>query len=125
MADATLTASLMKPVESVETPARRALRRLVRRRGAVLGLAIIVLFVALAIFAPFVTPYDPTAQSWTSVRKAPSLLHWFGTADLGRDQLTRVIYGAHASLTAGVISVGIAMGVGVPLKQATKKHSGC
>ena len=115
MADAMLTASLMKPVESVETPARRALRRLVRRRGALLGLAIIVLFVALAIFAPFVTPYDPTAQSWTSVRKAPSLLHWFGTDDLGRDQLTRVIYGARASLAAGVISVGIAMGVGVPL----------
>ncbi len=115
MADTTLNVSLMKPAESVETPARRALRRLVRRRGALLGLAIIVLFVALAIFAPLVTPYDPTAQSWTSVRKAPSLLHWFGTDDLGRDQLTRVIYGARASLAAGVISVGIAMGVGVPL----------
>ena len=75
MADTTLTVSLLKPAESVETPARRALRRLIRRRGALLGLAIIVLFVALAILAPLVTPYDPAAQSWTSVRKAPSLLH--------------------------------------------------
>src|SRR3569833_4779265 len=112
---ATLTASLMKPVESVETPTRRALRRLVRRRGALRGRAIIVLFVALAIFAPLVTPYDPTAQSWTAVRKPASLLHWFGTDDLGRDVLTRVIYGARASLAAGVISVGIAMAIGVPL----------
>ena len=115
MADTTLNLSLMKPVESAETPARRALRRLVRRRGALLGLAIIVLFVALALLAPLLMPYDPTAQSWTLVRKPPSALHWFGTDDLGRDILTRVVYGARASLAAGIISVGIAMGVGVPL----------
>jgi peptide/nickel transport system permease protein len=115
MADTTLNGALMATAETVETPARRALRRLVRRRGAVVGLAIIVVFVVFAVFAPFITPYDPTAQSWTAVRKAPSLAHWFGTDDLGRDVLTRVIYGARASLAAGVVSVGIAMAVGVPL----------
>jgi peptide/nickel transport system permease protein len=106
---------LIPGAEPVETPTGRALRRLVRRRGAVVGLAILVLFVALALSAPLIMPYDPTAQSWTSVRKAPSLLHWFGTDDLGRDVLTRVVYGARASLAAGVISVAIAMAVGVPL----------
>src|SRR6185503_1711286 len=101
MADTTLNVSLMKPADGAETPARRALRRLVRRRGALLGLAIIVLFVALALLAPVLMPYDPTAQSWTLVRKPPSALHWFGTDDLGRDILTRVVYGARASLAAG------------------------
>src|SRR5437764_851540 len=63
---------------------------------------------------PRMVPYDPIARSWTLVRKPPSGMHWFGTDDLGRDILGRVIYGARASLTAGVISVGIALGIGVP-----------
>jgi peptide/nickel transport system permease protein len=100
---------------AVESAARRALRRLFRRKGAVLGLAIIALFVAAALLAPLLAPYDPTAQSWTTVRKAPSWLHWFGTDDVGRDTLSRVIFGARASLLAGVISVCIAVGIGVPL----------
>ena len=80
-----------------------------------LGLAVIVLFVALALLAPLVSPYDPTAQSWTSVRKPPSALHWFGTDEVGRDVLARIIFGARASLLAGVISVAIALAIGVPL----------
>ena len=101
--------------ESVESPARRAWRRLKRRRGAVFGLIVLGLFVLLAIFAPLIAPYDPAAQSWTAVRKAPTALHWFGTDEVGRDVFTRVIYGARASLLAGVISVTIALTVGVPL----------
>ena len=62
------------------------------------------------MFAPWIVPYDPIATSWTLVRKPPSALHWFGTDDLGRDILGRVIYGARASLMAGAISVGIALG---------------
>src|SRR6516225_271253 len=85
------------------------------RRGAVAGLVVIATFIVLALFAPLVAPYDPLATSWALVRKAPTGLHWFGTDDLGRDVLTRVIYGARASLLAGAISVGIALGVGVPL----------
>ena len=98
-----------------ESPAGRAWRRLRRRKGALVGLAIIALFVAMAILAPLVSPYDPTAQSWSAVRKAPSWAHWFGTDDVGRDVLARVIYGTRASLFAGVVSVGIALAVGVPL----------
>jgi peptide/nickel transport system permease protein len=101
--------------DAVESAPRRALRRLLRRKGAVLGLAVIALFVAAALLAPLLAPYDPTAQSWTVVRKAPSWLHWFGTDDVGRDTLSRVIFGARASLLAGVISVAIAAGIGVPL----------
>jgi len=101
--------------ETVESPTRRALRRLKRRKGAIVGLAVIVIFVVLALFAPLIAPFDPAAQSWSAVRKAPSALYWFGTDDVGRDVLSRVIFGTRASLLAGVISVGIALSIGVPL----------
>jgi peptide/nickel transport system permease protein len=86
-----------------------------RRRGAVLGLALVVAFVLLAILAPWISPYDPLATSWGAVRKAPTLSHWFGTDEIGRDVLSRVVWGARASLLAGVVSVCIALSVGVPL----------
>jgi peptide/nickel transport system permease protein len=76
---------------------RRALGRLLRRKSAVLGLIIAVLLVTLAVLAPLVAPFDPVKQSYTMVRKAPSLLHWFGTDESGRDILSRVIFGARAS----------------------------
>jgi len=98
-----------------ESPGRRALRRLLQRKGAVAGMIVIAGFILLALFAPWIAPYDPIATSWSLVRKPPSQLHWFGTDELGRDVLARVIYGARASLLAGLISVGIAFGVGVPL----------
>jgi peptide/nickel transport system permease protein len=101
--------------ETTESPAARAVRNLCKRKAAIFGLVLIALFIALALLAPIVAPYDPTAQSWTSVRKAPSLAHWFGTDDVGRDVLTRVIYGARASLMAGCISIAIALAIGVPL----------
>jgi peptide/nickel transport system permease protein len=69
----------------------------------------------LALLAPLISPYDPSSQNWSAVRKAPSVLHWFGTDDVGRDVLTRVIYGARASLMAGIISVAIAIVIGVPV----------
>ncbi len=53
----------------VESPSRRAWRRLVRRRGAMVGLAIILLMILVAVFAPLIAPYDPAQQSWTAVRK--------------------------------------------------------
>jgi peptide/nickel transport system permease protein len=98
-----------------ESPGARAWRRLLKRKSAVLGLAIIVLFVLIAIFAPLIAPYDPTQQSWTSIRKPPSLQHWFGTDESGRDLFARVIFGARASLLAGVVSISIALSLGVPV----------
>jgi peptide/nickel transport system permease protein len=112
--DAALAASAVLAGDELETPTRRALRRLFARKGAVAGLVVIVVFIALAVFAPLIVPYDPVATSWTLVRKPPSALHWFGTDDLGRDIFSRVIFGARASLVAGAISVGIALSIGVP-----------
>jgi peptide/nickel transport system permease protein len=114
MSDAALGTMPVTDPDELESPARRALRRLLQRKGAVVGLIVIATFIGLAVLAPLVAPYDPIATSWTLVRKPPSALHWFGTDDLGRDVLARVIYGARASLTAGVIAVGIALGIGVP-----------
>jgi peptide/nickel transport system permease protein len=97
------------------SPARRALLRLLRRRGAMLGLAIVLVFVLLAVFAPVLAPQDPLQTSWSAVRKAPSAQYWFGTDEIGRDVLSRVIWGARASLSAGLVSVCIAMALGVPI----------
>jgi len=114
MTDIALSAIPAVPDE-LESPAQRALRRLLARKGAVVGLVVIATFILLALFAPLIAPFDPIATSWTLVRKAPSAQHWFGTDELGRDVLARVIYGARASLLAGAIAVTIALGVGVPL----------
>jgi peptide/nickel transport system permease protein len=116
MSDAVISAQSIGAVvaEELESPGRRALRRLFKRKAAVFGIVVIVSFILLAAFAPWIVPYDPIATSWTLVRKPPSALHWFGTDDLGRDVLARVVYGARASLLAGAISVGIAFGLGVP-----------
>ena len=98
-----------------EAPWQRALRRLAQRRVALFGLAVIVLFVALALLAPLIAPYDPVATSWSLVRKPPSLAHPFGTDEIGRDVLSRVIWGGRASLLAGIVSVALALAAGVPI----------
>ena len=96
-------------------PWRRAMRKLWRRRGAMVGLGFVLFFVLLAVFAPWISPQDPIATSWSAVRKAPSAAHWFGTDEIGRDVLSRVVWGARASLMAGLVSVGISLLIGVPL----------
>ena len=98
-----------------QRPWRLALRRLMRRRAALVGSAVVVFFIALAFTAPLVAPYDPLATDWRAVRKPPSLQHLFGTDELGRDVLSRVAWGARASILAGLVSVSIALAVGVPL----------
>jgi peptide/nickel transport system permease protein len=114
MTDAVLASPIAPAADELESPAQRALRRLFARKGAVAGLVVIAAFIVLAVFAPLIVPFDPLATSWTLVRKPPSALHWFGTDDLGRDILSRVIFGTRASLLAGAISVGIALSIGVP-----------
>jgi peptide/nickel transport system permease protein len=109
-----VSAAALPLVVPPQSPARLALRRFLHRPVAVAGLAVIVVFVLVAIFAPLLAPYDPIATSWTAIRKAPSLAHWMGTDENGRDVLSRVIYGSRASLMAGVVSVLIAGAIGVP-----------
>src|SRR3954471_6525311 len=79
------------------------------------GLSIVLFFILLAILAPWLAPYDPLATSWGGIRKAPTLAHLFGTDDIGRDVLSRVVWGTRASLLAGVVSVSIALSFGVPI----------
>jgi peptide/nickel transport system permease protein len=109
---ATLAIDLL-PRES--SPARRAFARLLRRPSAVAGLVVVCAFVGIALAAPLIAPYDPVATSWGAIRKAPAAAHLFGTDELGRDVLSRVIFGARASLQAGVVSVLISLSLGIPI----------
>jgi peptide/nickel transport system permease protein len=86
-----------------------ALWRLLRNRPAMLGLALIVLFVAVAILAPIIAPYDPTGGSLADRLQAPSSMHLMGTDLQGRDEFTRVIFGARISLFVGVFAVVLAL----------------
>ena len=100
---------------AVRSPLALAARRFASRPVAVAGLVVVIAFVLFAVLAPAITPYDPTATSWSAIRKPPSAAHWMGTDENGRDVLARVLFGAQASLLAGVVSVLIAAGIGVPL----------
>ncbi|WP_119275014.1 ABC transporter permease [Taklimakanibacter deserti] len=108
----------LSPTDAADLPARRApsraWRKLKANKGALAGCCIILFFTLLAVLAPLLPIADPNATSWTAIRKAPSAIYWLGTDDLGRDVLSRMIWGAQASLMAGVISVAIALAVGVP-----------
>jgi peptide/nickel transport system permease protein len=89
-------------------------KRLCRRPGAVVGLAFIVIVVVVAVFAPLIAQFTPIAQDYRAIRKAPTLVHWFGTDELGRDIFARIAFGARASMLAGVIAIAIALMIGVP-----------
>jgi peptide/nickel transport system permease protein len=108
-------AAIAERMPSPAGPWRRALRRLRRRRGAIVGLVVVLVFVAIAVFAPWLAPFDPIETNWSALRRAPDAAHWFGTDEIGRDVLSRVIWGTRASLLAGVVSVSIALVFGIPI----------
>jgi peptide/nickel transport system permease protein len=91
------------------------LRRLLRRPPAVLAMGVVAAFVAIAVTAPLVAPHDPIKQNFLAIRKAPSEAYRLGTDEVGRDVLSRLIWGARASLLAGVIPVTIALAASIPL----------
>jgi len=88
---------------------RDTMRQLRKNRLAILGIILISAFLFMAAFANFIAPYDPIAQDWKSVQKPPSKTHLLGTDELGRDLLSRIIYGARISVTIGVVSVSIGL----------------
>ena len=94
---------------------RLALRRFGRRRAAVVGAVYLVLLIAGALLAPVLAPYDPIKQDLGHMLTAPSSAHLLGTDDLGRDVLTRLLYGARLSLGAACLAVAIATLAGVPI----------
>ena len=83
----------------------KAARQLARRPAAMIALAVVLGFVLVALAAPQLAPYDPTAIDYRAIRKAPSAVHLLGTDEVGRDVLSRLLWGARASLLAGVIPV--------------------
>src|SRR5436189_3807212 len=85
-----------------------ALRRARRARRAPFGAAVLIAALAVALAAPVLAPYDPYAQDLGSALQAPGRAHWFGTDNVGRDVLSRVIWGTRVSLVAGFVSVAIA-----------------
>ncbi len=96
-------------------PENRVWKKLRGHRSAVFGGLLVAFFLIVALAAPILPIPDPAATDWGAVRQAPSWAHWMGTDEIGRDVMSRMIWGAQASLLAGVISVGIAVLMGVPL----------
>ena len=92
-----------------------AWRRLKRNRAALIGLFIVAAFALAAVLAPFILTTDPIEQDLDAQLLPPSRLHWLGTDDLGRDLLTRIVYGGRTSLTVGIVSVVLALSVGTLL----------
>ncbi|MDQ7844400.1 MAG: ABC transporter permease [Armatimonadota bacterium] len=91
------------------------LRRLARRRTAVLGLLILAAFVAAGILGPLLLADDPNAADFEQVLRRPSLAHPLGTDQLGRDLLTRIVYGTRVSFLIGFLAVAISAAIGVPV----------
>ena len=87
-------------------------KRLKRNKAAMVGLVMVIVFILIAIFAPFLAPYDPNEIDLTSVLKAPSANHWLGTDYYGRDLTSRIIYGSRISLSVGIIVQTIALTIG-------------
>ncbi len=90
-------------------------RRLAQHRAAMAGLAVLVAFVLVGAFAPLLTPHDPTQNRLSDALLPPSSAHLLGTDHLGRDLLTRILYGTRYSLFTGFGAIAIGLAVGVPL----------
>ena len=93
----------------------RTLRTLLKNRSAKAGAIIVLLAAVTAIFAPLIAPHDPFKANLRQMLQTPSLAHPLGTDELGRDILSRIIYGSRISLTLGIVSVGIGLIGGLPL----------
>ncbi|HHY34881.1 MAG TPA: ABC transporter permease [Firmicutes bacterium] len=110
-----VTSSTAISYRSKDTELRKAIRRFARRKVAVIGAALVLVFVAIALAAPLLITQDPNDQNLAEILKPPGKEHFLGTDELGRDIWSRVIYGARVSLIIGIASVLVAIVVGVPL----------
>lgn len=98
--------------------------RLIHNRLAVAGGIVVLVFLAVALAAPLIAPYDPNAINAWQVLAPPSWQHWFGTDELGRDVFSRVLYGARISLKVGFVAVGIAVFIGTIVGLVSGYYSG-
>jgi peptide/nickel transport system permease protein len=101
-----------------------AWKRLKRNKAAMLSLSVILIFIVIAVIAPLIAPYDPLLQDLSSKVKPPSANHWFGTDSLGRDVLSRIIYGSRTSLLVGLVCEAIAIPIGVLLGSIAGYYGG-
>lgn len=115
MSDAVLEPLVDPEARPGARPTVAALRSLTRNRAALLGAGILVLLALVAVFAPLLTPYDPTKQDLSAAFDGPSLAHPLGADQLGRDILARIMYGGRYTLLIGVLAVSLATVIGVPL----------
>jgi peptide/nickel transport system permease protein len=110
-----MAASAQSDAVLARRPESRVWAKFRSNRSAAAGAIIVGFFVLVALLAPVLPIPGPTETDWAAVRAAPSAAHWFGTDELGRDLLSRMVWGARASLLAGMVSVLIAGAFGVPL----------
>jgi glutathione transport system permease protein len=106
------------------SPRRRVWARLFRHRGARAGVAALGALVLIAAAAPWIAPGDPAAMGEDRFLEAPGSTHWFGTDDLGRDVLTRVVHGGRISLVVGLVAVGVAAVAGAAIGLVTGYYGG-
>lgn len=95
------------------TQRQRTWRRFARHKGALLGIFIVVTLVVIALTAHWIAPYNPNETNLRLRGASPSSDHWFGNDDIGRDILSRIMYGARVALMVGIISTTIAVTIGV------------
>jgi ABC-type dipeptide/oligopeptide/nickel transport system permease subunit len=96
-------------VPAAKAGRNKTLLRFTANRLAVFGLIVVVLLSVVALLSPYVSPFDPARQDFSSLLQNPTSAHLLGTDELGRDTLTRVMYGARISLSAGLVSVALAL----------------
>jgi len=99
--------------QQMRSPWQLAWQRLRRNRAAMIGAALSLLFIVVALLAPVIRPYDPTQQNLGNALRSPGWPHVLGTDELGRDLLSRILMGARISLTISVTSVAIAFCIGI------------
>jgi len=110
-----MTAALDLPVPPQRSRTKAILRWMRRDVRAVVSLSFLLLLLIVSIFAPVLAPYSPIDQDVTQLLLPPSAAHWLGTDDLGRDVLSRLIWGAPNSLYASFLAVGVGIVLGVPI----------
>ncbi|MZI93985.1 ABC transporter permease subunit [Vibrio sp. CAIM 722] len=110
--ETTLEMSSQGPIRS---PWRDFWQRFMRNPMALMSGGFVLLLVMVAVFAPLLAPYDPMISDWMAISSPPSWAHWMGTDDLGRDVMSRIIYGARISMYVGTFSVTLGMVVGIVL----------
>jgi peptide/nickel transport system permease protein len=118
MSDLLSVAGAVQPDSGASAAGRQTSRfwqQLRKSRLALPGGLVVLAYILMALFAPWIATHDPLLTDLASTLAPPSAQHWFGTDELGRDVFSRVVYGARLSLAEGLVAVGLALAIGVPI----------